>query len=137
MTEKALAVLRENSFAKHPERINKKGRPPLLLHEIAKDLKERGYKTASPKTVAELYKMFFNLSEDDLREYAEAEDAPMMAKIVAKSLISQKGFDVMETMIERTMKIEEKRLQQSFNSKDITITIIQEDKESAELLLNE
>lgn len=44
-----------------------------------------------------------HLSEEELKELVTAKDKPMLARIIAKSLLSTKGFETAEKLLDRAI----------------------------------
>jgi hypothetical protein len=120
-------------FHTNPERRYTGGRVPKLLKGMIKQLKEAGIEKATVSNVVEAYEMLLNCNEEYLKRLLTDSNTPMTARIVAKAMLSKDGYTVLEKMLDRV----DKTASNPANSKDITITIIHQDKESAELLLNE
>lgn len=79
----------------------KAGRKKKLVSTITEELRKEGFDTASPENVKRLYETFLNLTEEKLRElFADAEQ-PILVKILVKSILSDKAFEVVESIIDR------------------------------------
>lgn len=55
-------------FHTNPERINKKGRPPLLIDQVMKDLEAEGYEDPSPGALRKFYRMLTTLDNEKISE---------------------------------------------------------------------
>ena len=81
---------------------NPNGRPRKLVGSINKELAERGI---SPVTLTQVQDMFMQLSQltfDEVKELANADDVPIMVRIYAKNLLDpKKHAELIERMIDR------------------------------------
>ena len=66
------------------------------------ELKAKGYDPASKQDVNENYKQMLQLEESSLKELMGNKDKPMFVRIIAKALLSGKGFDIVEKMLDRS-----------------------------------
>jgi hypothetical protein len=81
---------------------NPKGRPKSSARLIVDALKAKGYETASPQDVKEIYLAFMNLPETELLKIVADKKSPMVARIAAKAILGKEGFKAIETMLSRT-----------------------------------
>ena len=89
-----------NGFDKNPQNINRKGRPRLLTSIIA-DLKKEGYERVDATQVQEAYEILLQLPQGKIVEYLNSVETPMFMRVVAKAMLSSKGVDMIEKMIDR------------------------------------
>ena len=89
-----------NGFDKNPQNINRKGRPRLLTSIIA-DLKKEGYERVDATQVQEAYEILLQLPQGKIVEYLNSFETPMFMRVVAKAMLSSKGVDMIEKMIDR------------------------------------
>lgn len=80
---------------------NQKGRPPLLLEHINKQLRADGFKCVAPSQIAEAYELLFNLPQEKINQYILDKNCPMFFRIVAKAMVSTKGTEMLEKMLDR------------------------------------
>lgn len=80
---------------------NKNGRPPLLLTTILKELSAQGYKRVSKANIAEAYDILLGLDEDKIKELILKKETPMILRIVGKQMLSSKGHEMLEKMLDR------------------------------------
>jgi hypothetical protein len=80
---------------------NENGRPPLLIRHINEKLKGQGYERVTPSQIAEAYELLFNLSEEEIKKYLTDSKAPMLMRVVAKAMLSTKGVEMLERMLDR------------------------------------
>jgi hypothetical protein len=93
----------KGNFAKNPQNINRKGRPRKMVSGIITELKERGVEKVSPADVKEVFLMLINLEKNEIEEISEDEKQPIITKIVSKEMLSGKGFDIIEKMLDRAI----------------------------------
>lgn len=77
------------------------GRPPRLMSSIVKELKAAGYERVGPSSVVEAFELLMNLPKDEIKRVSEDPMAPMSARIVSKAMLSTKGWDVLQAMMDR------------------------------------
>lgn len=80
MANKLDNLKKGNGFDKHPERINRNGRPMKL----ASKLNEIGY---SSSQVLDTIKNILALTESEANEIAENEDSTILERMIAKALL--------------------------------------------------
>lgn len=88
-------------FEKHPERINKKGRPRKLVGTVSKELESKGIKPASNQQIRDIFMQFVNMPESELKEVIADKEQPMLNRIVVKAMLDNKGFEVIKDLVER------------------------------------
>lgn len=89
-----------NGLDKNKGNINKKGRPKLLRHVID-ELKTKGYEPVTSEHVKSIYETLLNINQEQLADVIKDEKQPMITRIIGKALASGRGFEVIETMIDR------------------------------------
>ena len=94
-------TIKNKGFDKNPNNINRKGRPRRLVSSIVKELKEKGIAQVTPNDIIDIYESYLNLESKEIAEIANNEDNPYFARRVAKEMLSGKGFDIIERMIDR------------------------------------
>ena len=87
---------------KKGETNNPNGQPRKGISAVNAELKEKGYDPASKQDVNENYKQMLQLEESSLKELMGNKDKPMFVRIIAKALLSGKGFDIVEKMLDRS-----------------------------------
>lgn len=80
---------------------NPNGRPPKLLSHIVNQWKSEGFEAVSPAQVLEAYTVLINVTEGRIKEIVGDQEAPMFLRIVGKAMLSNKGTDMIEKMLER------------------------------------
>ena len=90
-------------FNKRPDFINKKGAPRKTISAVNIELEGLGYTTANQRDIVDCYMRLINIDIPKLTEIIKDDSQPAMVRIVGKSIISGKGFDVIEKMLDRTI----------------------------------
>ena len=80
--------------------LNPNGRPKKLVSSILADLKNKG-ELVTRHMVTETYQVLMSLNEEQLKEITNDKEQPMLNRIVAKEMLSKKGFDIIERMMDR------------------------------------
>jgi len=89
------------NFAKNPEFINKKGRPRKLIGEVQKQLELIGIKPPTATEVKSLAMTFLNLTQKQIKTLLQDEEMPMYVRIVLKEMLKDKGFEIIEKLLDR------------------------------------
>ena len=80
---------------------NNGGRPPMLLSTIVAELRAEGYERATANQVADAFETLLNVPEDVLAEMVKDKTKPMSLRIVGKSMLTAKGWEVLQAMLDR------------------------------------
>lgn len=83
------------------ETANLAGRPPRLLSTITAELKAKGYERATANQVADAFETLLNVPQDELAKMVKDEKAPMSLRIVGKAMLTAKGWEVLQAMLDR------------------------------------
>jgi hypothetical protein len=81
----------------------KGGRPPKLVSQTVKDLKSKGIEKVSKLDIEDLYLSLMNCNQDELKTMLEDEAQPMLTRIVIRNILADKGFEIIERMIDRAI----------------------------------
>ena len=79
---------------------NPNGRPKKLVSSILAELKEEG-ELVTRSLVEQTYQVLMSLTQEQLTRIAKDEKQPMINRIVSKEMLSKKGFDIIEKMMDR------------------------------------
>lgn len=82
---------------------NPNGRPRKLISDVIKKLDNEGVKETSAEEIKSMYLRLMNFEVDELEKVSKDKKSPALIRIVSKSILSGKGFDVLETMIDRAV----------------------------------
>lgn len=80
---------------------NNGGRPPKLLSTITAELKSKGYERATSNQVADAFETLMNVPRNELVNMVKDEKAPMSLRIVGKAMLTAKGWEVLQAMLDR------------------------------------
>lgn len=80
---------------------NPNGRPPKLLNTLLADLRKAGYERVGASTVVEAFEVMMNLPQEEVTRMVKDEKMPMSARIVGKAMLSSKGWEVLQAMMDR------------------------------------
>jgi len=93
--------LKGNNFRDKPERINRDGRPPKIMSGVLKELTAAGYERVTIAMVIEAYEILLGLPETKIKEIVTDSNQIMSLRIVGKAMLSTKGHEMMEKMLDR------------------------------------
>jgi len=92
-----------NGFAKNKQNINRTGANRKTISSVNKELEEKGVKEATAKEIKGCYLRLINVDLEELKRMVVDEKQPAMIRVVGKAILSGKGFDVIEKMLDRTI----------------------------------
>ena len=101
MANKGHANIIGKGFDKRPENINRKGRPRLTVKKLIEDVEKEGGIVLSRGDIEKLYSMLLDRTQDELTKTTNDKDASMVIRIVAKSMLGSRGFEIVEKMLDR------------------------------------
>ena len=90
-----------NGFQKNPQNINRSGANRKSIASVNVDLEANGYKAASKNDIIDCYLRLINIDLNELKVMVIDESQPAMIRIVGKAILSGKGFDVIEKVLDR------------------------------------
>ena len=88
-------------FKKGDKRINRKGRPKKLIGTVNEELEEKGFKEATKQEIISCYLRLINVGVPELEKMSKNRQHPALVRIVSENIISGKGFDIIERMLDR------------------------------------
>lgn len=80
---------------------NPNGRPRKLVSSILAELKAKGVEGVKPRQIADVYEVLFNLTIEEIKEKANDESIPAFFRIIAKAMLSPRGTEMVERMLDR------------------------------------
>lgn len=83
------------------ETANPLGRPPKLLSTIVAELRAKGYERATSNQVADAFETLMNVPQNELADMVKDDKAPMSLRIVGKAMLTAKGWEVLQAMLDR------------------------------------
>lgn len=90
-------------FDKLPKNINKNGRPRKTINSVNKELEEQGIKPTTANEIKDIYLRLVNMEMTELKALVEESKQPALIRIVGKKILSDKGFDIIEKMLDRSI----------------------------------
>lgn len=109
-----------NGFDKNPQNINRTGVNRKSIASVNVELEAKGIKAATKQDIIDCYLRLMNIDLPDLTEMIKDEKQPAMIRIVGKSILSGKGFDVIEKILDRGIGKPDNKTDITTNGKDIT-----------------
>jgi len=109
-------------FDKNPQNINRSGANRKSIAIVNKELEAKGYKAANKKDITDCYLRLINIDLPELTEMIKDKKQPAMVRIVGKAILSGKGFDIVEKMLDRGIGKAKEHKEIDFN-KDVNIII--------------
>jgi hypothetical protein len=98
-----------NGFQKNPQNINRNGRPRKLITDVIAELEKQGIKAATKPDIQDIYMRLINVEIPELEQIVKDTTQPVLVRIVGKNVLSGKGFDIIEKMLDRSIgKAEQK-----------------------------
>ena len=101
------------------------GRPPKLLSTITAELKAKGYERATANQVADAFETLMNVPQDELAKMVKDEKAPMSLRIVGKAMLTAKGWEVLQAMLDRAHGKAKQSMDMTTGGERLTIKFIQ------------
>ena len=77
------------------------GSKKKLVSYVLDLLKDEGYEQVSEGQIKQIYTLLISLPQERLMVLANDKDTPMLYRIVTKEILSKKGFEVIEKMLDR------------------------------------
>ena len=90
-------------FDKNPQNINSTGLNRKTISSVNLDLENGGYTEASPDDIKSCYLRLINVDIPELQNMIKSDNQPALVRIVGKAILSGKGFDVIEGMLNRSI----------------------------------
>ena len=96
-------------FDKNPQNINRNGRPRRLVSDVINELDAQGIKPATKTDIQDVYMRLINTEIPELEQIVKDSTQPVLVRIVGKAILSGKGFEIIEKMLDRSIgKAEQK-----------------------------
>ena len=95
--------IKGKGFDKNPQNINRNGRPRKLITDVIAQLEEQGIKPATKPDIQDIYMRLINVEISELEQIVKDSTQPVLVRIVGKSVLSGKGFDIIEKMLDRSI----------------------------------
>ena len=85
------------------ETMNPNGRPRKLVSGTIKQLKDIGIIEVTAQEIKAVYLSLINSPIADLEEMLDDTSQPALVKIVIQNILSNKGYEIIETMLDRSL----------------------------------
>lgn len=104
MTERERAIERLKPYRyKKGQTGNPKGRPPMSVQSICKQLKKDGYKQFGKQDVQQVYLYCMALPQTKMEQMLQDKDTPFIVRLCIRTLMGKKGFEAAEKMLDRAL----------------------------------
>jgi len=111
-------------FDKNPDNINRDGRPRKLVSDVIKELDSQGVKPVTKQEIQDVYLRLINIEMSDLQTKVNDSKQPALVRIVGKAILSGKGYEVVERMLDRSIGKPDSKTDITTNGKDLTAPVI-------------
>lgn len=102
-------------FDVNPQNINRKGQPHKTIAAVNINLEAEGHTEASKQDIVSCYLRLINLPIPELEKLVKNDEQPALIRIVGKAILSGKGFDVIDKILDRGIG-------KAIQTMDITVT---------------
>ena len=113
---------------------NPHGRPRKLISNTIKDLEARGVKKTSKDEILDVYLRIMNMEIDELQKEVKDNKQTVLFRIVGKAVLSGKGFDIIEKMLDRSIGRPDQKMDHTTKGKEIKFSDGEREKRIIELL---
>ena len=83
------------------ETLNPNGRPRKTISAVNIELQDKGYPEATKNDIISCYLRLIQVEIPELKSLIESKEQPALVRIVGKAILSGKGFDVIERVLDR------------------------------------
>ena len=111
------------TLAEKGDVLNPKGPTPKLLSTICAELKAKGYERATANQVADAFETLMNVPQNELADMVKDEKAPMSLRIVGKAMLTAKGWEVLQAMLDRAHGKSKQSIDHTSGGEAITLNI--------------
>lgn len=109
---------------KKGETLNPNGRPRKLVSHVIRELENIGVKPVTKQEIQDVYMRLINLEMPDLEAMVKDGKQPALIRIVGKAILSGRGYEVIERMLDRSIGKPDAKTDITTNGKDIAPTTI-------------
>lgn len=93
--------LKWKGFDANPQNINRNWRPRKQFSIIISEIKELWYESPSNSEIAEMCWLLIALTRSELEEVAKRDTFPIIMRIIANRLLSDRAFETVEKILDR------------------------------------
>ncbi len=98
--KRQLANLKKG-MAKKGDVLNPKGRPRKTIRSVIAEFEKAGLIVPSNDEIGKMYLYIATLNEKELKQLLNDTEQPMMTRIIARGVLSKKGLDVVDRIVNR------------------------------------
>ena len=80
---------------------NPNGRPRSTIRTMIKEFQDAGLIIPTNEEIGKMYLYIASLSEEELKKLLGNKDLPMITRIIARGILSKKGLDVVDKIVDR------------------------------------
>lgn len=108
----------KKGMAKKGDVLNPKGRPRKTIRTMIAEFEKAGLIVPSNEEIGKMYMYIASLNEKELGDMLQNKELPMMTRIIARGILSKKGLDVIDRIVNRTYGAQQ-HIDITTNGKDI------------------
>ena len=82
---------------------NPNGRPKKTISQILELFSEQGHKLPTALEIRDTYLYLTIMPQSELKTIIEDKEQPMLMRICAQNILSKKGFEIIEKMLDRAI----------------------------------
>ena len=113
--------MQKDGFQKHPENINRNGRPKSRIKSIISDLKSQGYEKYTQNDLIDIFITLMDCSEDELKRIIKDKKQPIVVKNTAEALLNDKRLDILEKIQNRVFWQPTQQIKQDVSISDVIV----------------
>lgn len=108
----------KKGMAKKGDVLNPNGRPRNTIRTMIKEFEDAGLVVPSNEEIGKMYLYIATLNEEELKKLLNDKDLPMMTRIIARGILSKKGLDVVDRIVNRAYG-QQQHIDVTTNGKDL------------------
>lgn len=112
--------IKGKGFDVNPQNINRSGANRNSIAAVNVELEANGYHAASKKDIIDCYLRLVNIDLPELTEMVNGSKNPALVRVVGKGILSGKGFDIIERMLDRAIHKPTQKIENENTNKQIT-----------------
>ena len=108
----------KKGMAKKGDVLNPKGRPRKTIPSVIAEFEKNGLVVPSNDEIGKTYLYIATLNEEELKTLLNDKEQPMMIRIIARGVLSKKGLDVIDRIVNRAYG-QQQHIDLTTNGKDL------------------
>ncbi len=108
----------KKGMAKKGQVLNPNGRPRKTIRSVIAEFEKAGLIVPSNDEIGKMYLYIATLNEEELKRVLNDKEQPMMTRIIARGVLSKKGLDVVDRIVNRAYG-QQQHIDITTNGKDI------------------